>query len=218
MRMCVKGFLVFGLAAALAGQVQAQGRGGFGGAGMLLAMESVKKDLKLTDDQAKKALVAVEKVVDKYKDQFAKLRELDEEDRRKAAGKLSKTATDESNKALQGILDAEQLKRLKQIMVQFQGVRALNNADVVSTLSLTNDQKEKIKSIGEESQQEVREIFGLAQGGDLEQAQTKLTAHRKETMGKVAAVLTPEQKKSWKDMIGEPFDLKLAELPFFKKS
>ena len=35
----------------------------------------------------------------------------------------------------------------------------------------------------------------------------KMAAMRKETLDKVQAVLTADQKKSWKDMTGDPFEV-----------
>ena len=36
----------------------------------------------------------------------------------------------------------------------------------------------------------------------------KIAEHRKETLGKVVAKLNDEQQKTWKEMIGAPFELK----------
>jgi hypothetical protein len=37
---------------------------------------------------------------------------------------------------------------------------------------------------------------------------TKMAALRKETMDKVTSVLTEDQKKTWKEMTGQPFEIK----------
>ncbi len=53
----------------------------------------------------------------------------------------------------------------------------------------------------------MREIFQNAQG-NFREAGEKAGALRKETMEKVMALLTDEQKKAWKDMTGEPFEVR----------
>ena len=40
-----------------------------------------------------------------------------------------------------------------------------------------------------------------------EETRTKMTELRKETMDKVTGVLTADQKKAWKEMTGEPFQV-----------
>src|SRR5581483_4254651 len=97
MRSLNRAVLVLGLAVLLAapaaaqqrqrgqGQGRGQGRGGFGGgfgvAG-LINNEGVQKELKLDEDQIKKAQAAVEKVREKHQDDFAKLQDLSQEERR----------------------------------------------------------------------------------------------------------------------------------------
>ncbi|HMC90517.1 MAG TPA: hypothetical protein VKI17_13265, partial [Gemmataceae bacterium] len=45
-------------------------------------------------------------------------------------------------------------------------------------------------------------------GGDQAEARKKMAAVQKETMEKITAVLTDDQKKTWKEMTGEPFEYK----------
>jgi hypothetical protein len=86
--------------------------------------------------------------------------------------------------------------------------------EVQKALKLTGEQKEKIKTIAADAAQERRELFqggvNIGQGGanrDGEEAQKKMTALRKATVEKVSAVLTDDQKQTWKGMIGQPFEV-----------
>jgi hypothetical protein len=96
---------------------------------------------------------------------------------------------EESKKALAGVLSPDQEKRFHQLQTQFKGVRAFLDPEVQSTLSLTNEQKDKINAI----------ITGLAQKG------VQLGDFEK-SVQKANAVLTDAQQKAWKGLVGEPFD------------
>src|SRR5689334_7941535 len=131
--------LTLALAAALASPSlaqQRQGRGGFGfgggqgGVGALIRMEAVQKELKMEKDQAEKATEAVKKVQEKHADEYAKLRDLSQEDRRTKTTELTKVVNDETHAALETILTPDQTKRLKQLELQRAGVNAFTRADV----------------------------------------------------------------------------------------
>jgi Spy/CpxP family protein refolding chaperone len=223
--------LVLGMALLLAGPALAQrgqGKGGgfgggfgFGGPGFLLMNSSVQKELKLTDDQIKKITDANESVREKHREDFEALGKLEGDERREKGQELRKQMADETNKALAEILKPEQNKRLKEITLQQDGARAFNNPEVQKALNLTDDQKEKIKTINEDAAKEREELFprGRRGGGGgfdkdaFKEKMTKMAAMNKETLDKVTSVLTDDQKKTWKDMTGAPFEIKFEFPP-----
>lgn len=214
MRAWFMSVLVFGLVALLAGPSAAQdkkkGRGGFGvGVGMasLVTNEGVQKELKLADDQAGKAKEIADKLREKHKGEFAAAFKLDGEERRTKMQEILKTFNEETAKELGTVLKPEQIKRLKQIELQQRGSRAFEDQEVVAGLKISDDQKAKLKALGEESGKQMREIFQGAQG-HREEAAKKFQALRKETMDKALAVLSDDQKKAWKELTGEPFEVK----------
>jgi Spy/CpxP family protein refolding chaperone len=201
--------LSVGLAVVLAGPVLAQrgGGGGFGrgGFGMLLQNEGVQKELKLDDDTKTKVKEAVTKVSDAHKDEFAKIRDLPQDERRSKMEELSKTTNEETLKAVGDILTKDQLKRLKQIELQSEGTRAFTRAEVVKALSLTDEEKDKIKEINDDVAKQMQDLRGGGGGGNRGGNMEKIQALRKESMEKLMGVLTADQKKTWKDMTGDPF-------------
>jgi hypothetical protein len=224
MRTFVRIALTLGLVVALAGSASAQrqggqGRGGFGGGGIgfLISNEAVQKELKMDKDQADKAAEAVKKVRDAHMDDFAKLRDVAQEERRTKMQELTKTVNAETEKAVAEVLKPEQLARLKQIELQRAGFAAYTRPEVESALKLTGDQKEKIKTISEDANKQLAELrpMGRGQGGGAGGAGRgpggqnfeKMTAVRKEATEKIVAVLTDDQKKSWKEMTGTPFEV-----------
>jgi Spy/CpxP family protein refolding chaperone len=204
----VLGFLLAGLLVSpAAGQPPFGGRGGGFSPGMLLQNTGVQKELKLTDEQVQKIKDVTQKIQDKHKDDFAALAKVDQQERREKFQELFKVIGEETEKELAGVLKPEQSKRLKQISLQQRGSQALSDEEVQKTLKLTDDQKDKIKTLNEDAGKEMRELFQNAQG-NFREAQEKVAALRKETMEKVVALLTDDQKKTWKEMTGEPFEVR----------
>jgi type VI protein secretion system component VasK len=206
------GFAVLAVMAVPAQAQQGRGRGfGFGGPGlsMLLSNKSVQEELKLDGTQAEKATALAEKQREQITsateglegaERFAKMRE------------MQPKLEEETRTAMRDFLKPEQVKRLHQIQHQVQGAQALTSEYVQNHLKLTDSQKSDIQSIIEDSGQKMREIFQDAQG-DREQMRTKMTELRKETLAKAEAKLTDEQKKSWKEMLGAPFEIKFEGRP-----
>jgi Spy/CpxP family protein refolding chaperone len=202
MRNTWKGGLLVGLVAFVAAAVWAQGPGGFGGPGFLLMNSGVQKELKITDEQKDKLKTALGKLREKRADYKDKFKDMSKEERQK----LMQTWAGENDKAIAGVLDAKQMARLKQIELQLQGARAFANSEVQKKLNLSDEQKGKLKDITEEHGRKMRELF--QPGGDFQETQKKMATLNKETMEKVNGLLSADQKKTWKEMTGEPFEFK----------
>jgi Spy/CpxP family protein refolding chaperone len=204
------------LATVIVGLAMAQPPGGGAGRGMggmraagglfLLRSPDVQKELKLTDDQKTKLEDAVKKQTEKQQEQRAAMKEGGfDKDKMQA---MMKEMTDAADKAVKEILNADQQKRLKQIGWQQIGSAAFTEKDVETALKLTDEQKDKIKGLNEEMRNDMREIFQSA-GGNQEEVQTKMAALRKETMEKAEGVLTNDQKKHFKELLGAKFEGKI---------
>ncbi len=192
-------------------QRRGRGRGGMGGGpGGLLLNESVQKELKLDSAQVEKIKAAVTEVREKHRDDLAKLRDLSQEERRTKGTELFRQVGEETRKAVEPLLTPEQVKRYHQIELQAAARRSpvgvYERPEVEKALKLTTEQKDKLKTIREDFEKDQREV---AQGGGRRSPETreKLQALRKETEEKVQGVLTDPQKKTWKDLTGEPFRL-----------
>jgi Spy/CpxP family protein refolding chaperone len=186
------------------------GFGGFGGGLVFLAdQKSVREELKMTEEQVKK----VEEFREKARGEgFRGGRGgFNPEEFQKRMEERTKAET----KALAEILKPEQLKRLKQISWQREGTRALGNEEVAEALKLSTEQKDKIKTIREDSMKEMRELFGGGgRGGNREEARKKFEDLRKATDEKIHAVLTAEQKTKLKELTGEPFKGEIQQPQF----
>jgi len=168
------------------------------GGAMLIAVPKVQDDLKLSDDQKAKFKAFREEQMAKMQDMFAegrpdpdKIREM----------------TESAEKKINDILTSDQQKRYQQIKWQQASVAAFNDKKVQEALDLSDEQKEKVKGLAEDFQQDSMEIRREA-GRDMRAANEKITALRKETMEKITGVLTDKQKEQWKGLIGKPLELK----------
>jgi Spy/CpxP family protein refolding chaperone len=171
------GLAVVGLVASAA---PAQQRRGGGGPVMYLSAKSVQDELKLSEDDAKKVTDA--------------LRGLDRN--------LSREERAEKTKQiLKDNLKEDQIKRLNQIMWQREGIgRAIANPDVQTALKLDDKQKDQVKTIEEDSRKKISDL-----GRPSADNREKIQELRKKSNEDITAVLTDDQKKAWKDLLGPEF-------------
>ena len=86
------------------------------------------------------------------------------------------------------------------------GVQAFSTPRVQEALKLTDDQKSKIREINTTTMREATEARESA-GDDRAAARTKMISIRKDALSKVQALLTNDQKSSWKELTGEPYEV-----------
>jgi hypothetical protein len=177
------------------------GFGGFGGFG---------KGKKLEFDDAAKERIS------KFMEKVNQLKDVPEDKLDDKIREVFKEEIEGPTKAAEKILKPDQAKRLAQIGRQRAGVRGLVSADTAKELKLTDDQAKKIKEIATELDKDVAELsppgkggFGGGGGfGGSPETREKIANLRKEAMEKATEALTAEQKTMWKDLTGEPFELK----------
>ena len=92
--------------------------------------------------------------------------------------------------------------------MQARGLQAFADPSVAAKLNLTDDQKTKTREIVAAT----RGSFAGALNKDAGQeeraeARKKMAATQKENLIKVQALLTDDQKKAWKELIGEPIEI-----------
>jgi len=223
MRTLSKTIVALGLVALMAGPALAQqGRGGGGGRGfgfgggigigMLLSNPGVQQELKLDAAQIEKAKEVADKAREKFTAGRESLQSLQGEERFKKMAELNKEANEEANKSIGAFLSKDQIHRLHQIHHQVQGAQAFTDEHVQNKLKLTDAQKSEIAAINTEAREKRQAIFHDSQG-DREAAMAKSNELGKETLAKVEAKLTDEQKTAYKEMLGAPFEIKHEHRP-----
>jgi hypothetical protein len=189
---------------------------------MLLMSPQVQKELKMTDDQTAK-------IGEIQRESFqagggagggarANFQNMTDEERQKFFEDMRKR-TEETAKKMTAVLTDDQNTRLKQIQLWVAGAAGLaNNAEAAKQLGITDDQKDALKTITDESAKKGRELFqnsGLGPDStDEDRAKfgEKTAALRKETETECMAVLTDEQKAQFAKMRGERFELDMSQM------
>lgn len=205
--------------------------GGFGSCKLApLTQKPVQQELKLTRDQIRKLSELQRKQEQSMRTLIStvKFDELFKEPE-SLQKKWVEIAT-VGEKAVDDILNTAQRKRLQEISLQQRGGNALSDPDVAEKLQLSDEQKRQIQDIQAEGIKELRdlgfkEMQGLMELGpnpfDFGKAFDKMRQGQKtmEKMGKKTeevskamsdkclAMLTTEQRATWKEMTGKSFKI-----------
>ena len=201
-----------------------QGKGGFGGGMMggggalgLIRSKTVQDDVKITEDQSSKLKDWAKDYMPKMQEMMkSKMEGIDQSQFREKMPAIMAELSKETYKELAGVLKPEQIARLKQIEIQVAGNRAFAMPAVTEALKLKDDQKDKLKDVTDSAQKETMDLgqeYGSRFGQppmDAEKAKEfnkKMAAINDETMKKVTALLSDDQKKAWKDLTGATIDV-----------
>ncbi len=184
----------------------------------------VQDDLNLSDQQ-KQMLQQMKAGAAEGLQQFMQqIQNAPDEQRGKLQQQFREQANKQVNEVLAQLLQPEQAKRLRQIVLQQQRLFALADPEVAKELGFGNEQEKRfLMRIMEETQKRLQEfqqkahekIQQTAQAtGNPEEVQkeaAKLQREaakiRKEQEAKIEALLSDAQKEQWKAMLGKPLAL-----------
>lgn len=182
--------------------------GGMMGYSQLLRVEKVQKEIELTEDQK----AELQKIEEQSRARMRELFQGGGQDR-EAARQRFEQARKETEKAIEGVLLPNQVKRLKEIRLQVMGIgAALMDEEVRKELGVTEEQAQKIRDATQKAMEELR---GQRQEGERpsrEQMQQRMEEMRKKLADAVMSQLTEEQKNKWNQMIGEKFEISPSDL------
>jgi hypothetical protein len=171
------------------------------GAGQLLLLNdaAVLDDLRLSGEQREQLADLLQRMEEQRGERFGRFHRLSPEERRDRFLELARS----NEAAVAKILSPEQLGRLRQIALQFQGPMAFREPEVAAALKLTAKQREQMGAIE-------ADLFFDKEDCHAGSSPAGPPARRHEAVPKAAvermlAVLTEEQAKRWKEMTGEPF-------------
>ncbi len=213
MKVIMRTVIGLGLVALMASPAAAQGRGfgRFGGSyAFLLSNASVQKELKLDDQQTDKAKSLADKINEERQSKFQDLQGLEGQERFTKMQEINHELNTTTLKEAGEFLKAEQIARLKQISLQQRGAMAFSDPEVAKKLNITDAQKNDIQEIVQASREKMRELRDEFQN-DREAAMKKMQEINKETLSQAVAKLNDEQQKTWKEMLGAPFEIKYEQ-------
>jgi hypothetical protein len=179
----------------------------------LIEFDTVQKDLGLSKEQ----VTRVEKI-------RADVKHRREQERSRLYRRLLKNTqksltlareeADERIRAIDEVLRPEQRRRLEQISLQVQGPAAFLDPKVRAALRLTGRQKEAITAILEQAHATYQELNKEDRPQDANELRQRQQAKRRqsatvvrETLARLEAELTDEQRRVWKEMTAAPAGL-----------
>ena len=175
----------------------------------LIQLEKVQSELKLSDEQIRKAAEIEDKL---SQDRRAVYEGLSMEDWRERGDELRKKTKELGKTAAMTIaesLDEAQRKRWLEVTLQIRGPAALPGEMLASHLQLDEAQVKKLNDLTAAQREKMFEMFQQSrdQGLSREERAEKFEAMIEETNEQRMAVLTDEQKEAFKQMHGEKFEL-----------
>jgi hypothetical protein len=179
------------------------------GGPFIVFRDKMLEELKFSDKQKEKLLEQFPDHVRETMKMFEKMKDLKPEEREKEMQSHRRKSHEKLRAFLNETLKPEQLKRLVQLELQQEGPFALGNRpDIVEGLKITDDQRKQFMGVIHEMQKMIEPLIKEAQsGGNPQEIGPRMMKIRKDHEGKIEAILSDAQKKKWKEMLGQPFDL-----------
>ena len=189
-------------------QEPAQMLKGMLGSRFVVFREKVQDELKLTSEQRSKLNDRVDVTIQETQEFFQSVQDAKPEDRQKKQGEYAQKANQKLETLLKETLKEDQLKRLRQIGLQHEGLFAIGMPDVSKELKITDEQRKQFMEVVQSFQKKVQPLIKeMQEGGDPQEIQPKMMKLRKDHQVQIEAILTDAQKQQWKEMIGKPFSV-----------
>jgi hypothetical protein len=174
----------------------------------LVFRDKVQEELKLSDEQKKKLDKRLQDTIQDTMQFFQSLGDKKPEERERELHAYVEKAQGNLTAFLEGALKEDQFKRLRQVMLQREGLFGLGHPEIMKELEITDKQRQQFMEVMQDMQQKMEPVMKEAQkGGKPEEIGPKLMKLRQEHEGKIEAILDDAQKKQWKEMLGKPLDL-----------
>ena len=175
----------------------------------LVFRDKVQEELTLSGEQKKKLEKRLQDTHRDTRQLFQRLADKEPEEREKELHAYREKAQENLTGFLQGLLQEEQSKQLRQVMLQRDRLFALlGNPEITKELEITDKQRHQFVEVAQEFQKKFEPLMKEAQkGGNPQEIGPKIRKIRKEQEERIETLLSDAQKKHWKEMLGKPLDL-----------
>jgi len=179
------------------------------GSRFLVFREKVQDEIGLSAEQKSHVNARAFDFVQETMEFFQSLQNAKPDDRPKKHGEYAQKANEKIEALLKKSLKDEQLKRLKEIGLQAEGLFAIGHPEVSKELKITDEQRTQFMEVMQSFQKQVEPLAKEMekQGGDHKEFAKKVQKLRDEHQIEIRAFLTDDQKTHWKEMQGKPFKL-----------
>jgi hypothetical protein len=191
-------------AADISEQARKKLRHDLGGA-FLVTRDKVQQELKLTKEQREKLDQHLGAMLPGAMQFFEKIESLKPAAREQELGSYRKRANRELAALLKGTLSEGQRTRLRQLELQREGL--FGDGETWSELRLTDEQRQRFMAEIPKAHSRIEPLIREAQRtGKPDEIRPKVLKIRDELQGKLESILTDEQKKQWKELLGKPME------------
>jgi hypothetical protein len=160
--------------------------------------DKVQEELKVTREQNE----TLEQALPDAMQFLQKIQGLTPEERKKELKAYRPKARENLAAVLKVALNESQRARLRQIVLQREGLR---NAEIWEELKITDEQQKQFKPLMQQAQKETQTLLAeIQKSGNLKEIQSKVIKVREDLEGQLEALLADAQKMQWKDMLGKP--------------
>ena len=175
----------------------------------IVSRTNVQKELKLSDVQKQKIQVKLTEYVQETLPIIEKLKTVNAKERETELQAHRQKSGEKLWRFLKEILDTEQFSRLQQLELQHEGPAALvSRPEIVKQLNITGEQRKQIIGTIQEMQKKIEPLIKEAHSrGSPKEILPKAIAIRKDYDGKIEAILSDTQKKQWRELRGDSFDV-----------
>lgn len=214
MRIAATSLLAVGLIGGL-GTGHALAQGGMRGPGNaiggfhLVTMPAVQQELHMDDAQIARAKEVAGRMNGRFQQDMTKLKGLNQDEQMKRVVTLAGPHYEEGMRQLRTFLKPEQVERFDQILFQLRGPMAMLEPKIVKTLQITNEQAQQVAKLTADAENAQRDVVKAA-GKESQATAVKKEAIAAAANEKAIEILSPEQKRTWLKIVGQPFRPDLA--------
>ncbi len=165
----------------------------------LLKYPEVRRELKLGEKEAARVDAALQAMDKRYREGLRGLAKLPRAEASRSFGAMKQKIAAEPASTLKGILTPAQRKRYEQIAFQRRVPDGFEEPEVQKKLKLTDGQKKRVKALADER----RALFARETVSE-EELQKWLADQTDKTL----AVFDAGQKRAWRELTGEAFEVK----------
>jgi len=165
----------------------------------------VRTALSLTDMQMSRLNDAYDKFQTRYQEDVGRLARLNEAERAARLRELNTTYRNDLLQSFGGVLDNKQMARYRQLELQNLGWAAFNDPALQRRLTLTDEQLRALRDYNQQADRTYREIIERA-ATNKDEALKQYDAWQKESRERLNTLLNEQQRRTWTEMIGEPYN------------
>lgn len=157
----------------------------------LFQYPAIQAELNLTRDEAEMVFALREDLMSEYR---AARRHDGQQGELPSPEQVAQKGNDLAERLLRVILRPKQYKRLEELWLQRQGLRAITEPSLADTLALTPEQREEVGEL-------VKQLSGSYGTGPISDDDAKIAES-------ITGALNKQQQETWESMLGETFDFR----------